>query len=330
MPVGPTHAIIAVTDRCNARCVMCDIWQKPAGIELRPEDYSRLPSSLKEINVTGGEPLLRSDLADVIRAMQRQCPGVRIVLSTNGLLPGRLEKLLEAVKGIAVRISLDGMDGLHDRIRGIEGAFDRVIESLEVARRAGITDLGLSATMTRQNAGTVGDVQAFAREQGLEFTVTVAHSSSFFFGDQTSEEPDSAPAVADMETIRGRLYESAHPKDWFRAYYISGLIDVLRGCPRPVRCHAGRDFFYMDPEGNVYPCHILERRMGNITEKSFEQMLAEDPSVLKAVAGCGQRCWMTCTVAPEMRRKLPEYAARVGWAKLGHHVGKVFGRRGTG
>jgi MoaA/NifB/PqqE/SkfB family radical SAM enzyme len=309
---------------------MCDIWQKPAGTELRPEDYSRLPSSLKEINVTGGEPLLRSDLADVIQAMQRQCPGVRIVLSTNGLLPGRLEKLLDAVKGIAVRISLDGMHGLHDSIRGIEGAFDRVVESIEVARRAGVTDLGLSATMTRQNAGAVADVQAFARRQGLEFTVTVAHSSSFFFGDQSSEEPDMAPAVADMKTMRGRLYESVHPKEWFRAYYVSGLIDILHGSPRPVRCHAGRDFFYMDPAGNVYPCHILERKMGNITEKSIEQMVAGDPSLLKAVAGCGQRCWMTCTVAPEMRRKLPEYAARVGWAKLRHHIEKVFGGRDAG
>lgn len=327
MPVGPTHAIIAVTDRCNARCVMCDIWQKPAGPELRPVDYSRLPSSLKEINVTGGEPLLRADLAEVILQMQRQCPGVRIVLSTNGLLPGRLERLLEAAKGIAVRISLDGMNGLHDEIRGIAGAFDRVKESIEVARRAGITDLGLSATMTRQNAGKVADVQAFARKQGLEFTVTVAHSSSFFFGDQTSEEPDSAAAITDMKTMRGRLYESTHPKEWFRAYYVSGLIDVLHGNPRPVRCRAGTDFFYMDPEGNVYPCHILERRMGNIREKSFEQMRADDPSILKAVAGCGQRCWMTCTVAPEMRRKLPEYAARVGWAKLKHHMGKALGKR---
>jgi MoaA/NifB/PqqE/SkfB family radical SAM enzyme len=259
--------------------------------------------------------------------MQRQCPGVRIVLSTNGLLPGRLERLLEVVKGIAVRVSLDGMDGLHDTIRGVEGAFERVMESLEVARSAGITDLGLSSTMTRQNAGRVAEVQALARTQGLEFTVTVAHSSSFFFGDQTSEEPDSGAAVADMNTIRSHLYESTHPKEWFRAYYVSGLIDVLRGSPRPVECHAGRDFFYMDPEGNVYPCHILERKMGNIRDKSFEEMLSSDPSVLKAVAACGQRCWMTCTVAPEMRRKLPEYALRVGWAKIRHHVGKALGKK---
>jgi len=326
MPVGPTHAIIAVTDRCNARCVMCDIWQKPAGTELRPEDYGRLPSSLREINVTGGEPLLRTDLAGIIHSMRRQCPGSRIVLSTNGLLPARLEALLEAVKGIAVRISLDGMDGLHDRIRGIQGAFDRVMESIEVARRAGIADLGLSATMTRHNAGRVREIQDFAREQGLEFTVTVTHSSSFFFGDQSAEEPASGPAVADMKAIRSRLYDSTSPKEWFRAYYVSGLIDVILGSPRPVECHAGRDFFYMDPEGNVYPCHILERKMGNIMDRSFEEMAAGDPSILEAVAACGQRCWMTCTVAPEMRRKLPEFAVRVGWSKLVHHLGKALGK----
>lgn len=327
MPVGPTHAIIAVTERCNARCVMCDIWKKPAGSELRPEDYGRLPSSLKEINITGGEPLLRTDLAEIIGAMRRRCPGARLVLSTNGLLPGRLENLLKRVGRLAIRISLDGMNALHDEIRGIEGAFDKVMESLEVCRRAGVSDLGLSATMTRHNAGRVQEIQEFARKQGLQFTVTVTHSSSFFFGDQSDEEPDSATAVGDMKAIRSRLYDSASPKEWFRAYYVSGLIDVIRGRPRPVECRAGSDFFYMDPGGDVYPCHILERRMGNILEQTIEEMAAGDPSVFKAVAGCGQRCWMTCTVAPEMRGKLPEYAVRVGWSKLKHHLCKVVGKR---
>jgi MoaA/NifB/PqqE/SkfB family radical SAM enzyme len=325
MAVSPTHAIVAVTNRCNARCVMCDIWKGKAGKELRPEDYAKLPPSLREINVTGGEPLLRTDLAEVMAVMQQRCPHARLVLSTNGLLPDRLRPLLESAGRIAVRISVDGLGELHDTIRGIAGAYDKAMESLEICRQAGVEDLGLSATMTRYNAGKVKDIQDFAQEQGLEFVITVAHSSPFFFGDQRGEEPDPETAVADMKAMRGRLYGSANPKEWFRGYYVSGLIDLVRGSPRPIVCHAARDFFYMDPEGNVYPCHILDKKMGNILDKTVEQMIEDDPSVLRAVQSCRQRCWMTCTVAPEMRRKLPLYAARVGWAKAGHHLRSLFG-----
>jgi MoaA/NifB/PqqE/SkfB family radical SAM enzyme len=327
MLVSPTHAIIAVTERCNARCIMCDIWRKPAAPELAPDDYRRLPRALREINLTGGEPLLREDLADIVRVMQATCPGVRIVLSTNGLLPERLEAFLVSVERVAVRISLDGLDGLHDRIRGVPGAFEKVLQSLEIAEAAGAADLGICATMTKANAGRVKDVHDFACERGIQFTCTVAHSSSFFFGDQTDEEPDALEARADMSAIQARLYDSSSPKDWFRAYFISGLRDVLSGCPRPIVCTAGSDFFYMDPQGNVYPCHILDLRMGNIRDSTFQEMVRANEAVLRAVRSCTKRCWMTCTVAPEMRRKIVLFAAKVGWAKLVHHFRRAFGRR---
>ena len=126
MPVSPTHAIVAVTDRCNARCRMCDIWKKGRTEEMPAEAYERLPASLREINVTGGEPLLRNDLGEVIEAMRGRCPQARIVLSTNGLLPDKLQALLGRVKDIAVRISVDGIGDLHDRIRGIGGAYEHL------------------------------------------------------------------------------------------------------------------------------------------------------------------------------------------------------------
>lgn len=327
MPVSPTHAIVAVTDRCNARCVMCDIWKKGRTPELAPGDYSRLPSSLREINVTGGEPLLRDDLDEVIGTMQEGCPDARIVLSTNGLLPERLDRLLQSVKGMTVRVSLDGCGEVHNRIRGIDDAYPRALESLEAAKRAGIKDLGICATMSRHNAGAIGRVQEFARANRIHFTFTVAHSSPVFFGDQHDEEPEAGVAIGDMRKIRGRLFNSTSPKDWFKAYFVSGLIDVVRGCPRPIECRAGTDFFYLDPQGNVYPCHLWEHPMGDLRENTYEEIIAANAGTLRAVGTCRKRCWMTCTVAPEMRRKLLLYAFKVGLAKLNHHVRAILKTR---
>lgn len=323
MQVRPTHAIVAVTYRCNARCVMCDIWKKKGGPEMAPQDYLRLPSSLKEINVSGGEPLLREDIALVIGAMQEACPGVRIVVSTNGLLPERLDDLLARVEGVAVRVSLDGIGDLHGEIRGIEGAFDRAVRSLEVAAKRGVTDLGVCATMTRHNAGRVREIQDFAVRERLQFTFTVAHSSEMFFGNKDSEQPSAEAACEDIIDIKGRLYASHSVKDWFRAYFVEGLMDVLKGKPRPIDCRAGQDFFYLDPEGKVYPCHLWDKEMGNILDETYEDVVSSKPGVIDAVGRCSKKCWMTCTVAPEMRRKLLIYAARVAWAKVLYHAGKV-------
>ena len=58
MKLQPTDAILAVNHRCNTFCAMCDIWSKPDRNELEPEFYRRLPRSLRNINISGGEPFL--------------------------------------------------------------------------------------------------------------------------------------------------------------------------------------------------------------------------------------------------------------------------------
>jgi len=324
---GPTHAIVAVTNRCNARCRMCDIWKKGPGPELRPEDYSRLPASLREINVTGGEPLLRQDLAAVIAAMKARCPGVRIVLSTNGLLPARLAEVLAETGPIAVRVSLDGLGSLHDSIRGVEGAYRKALEALGVARAAGVADVGVCATMSRENAGHIREVQREARSRGVHFTFTVVHSSPVFFGDKRDQEPEPAAAIEDMGAVRAGMFASRHPRDWFKGYFVERMMELAGGRPRPAGCRAGIDFFYLDPEGNVYPCHLWEAPLGNLMEKPYQEIVRDARRVLEAVGQCRRRCWMTCTVAPEMRRRLPLYAARVGWAKVRHHLRSISAKR---
>ncbi len=243
MPVSPTHAVIAVTYRCNARCSMCDIWKKQPTPEMPPEAYRHLPSGLKEVNISGGEPLLRKDIGQVVDIIKQTCPGVRIVLSTNGLLPKALDDLLDQDKQIAVRVSIDGLGALHDEMRGINGAFDLALRSIEIAKRRKVKDIGICTTLTRRNIGHLLEIKDFAEREHLQMTFTVAHSSSLFFGDKASEMPSARDAIDEIQAIKHRLYASTKPKDWFRAYFTSGLISMLEGKPRPIRCLAGKYFF---------------------------------------------------------------------------------------
>ena len=143
----PHNAIVSVTLNCNARCTMCDIWQNDMHGESAPEVFGRLPASLRDINVSGGEPFLRSDLPEILGAIKSHNPRARLVVSTNGFQPGKTAKMLPALLAadphLAVRVSIDGMEATHDRIRGIPGGFAKCVQTLEHCRAAGVRDLGI-------------------------------------------------------------------------------------------------------------------------------------------------------------------------------------------
>jgi MoaA/NifB/PqqE/SkfB family radical SAM enzyme len=316
---GPLGCIAAVTYRCNARCEICDIWRQEAdpAHELSPGDYRWLPPSLRSINVSGGEPFLRDDVAEIVRVMHEACPRARISISTNGLMPRRIADAVARMPEVAVRISVDAVGGLHDRIRGVDGAFDRVIETARLLKDEGVADLGLAATWTEANAGEVARVKGLADEMGIEFIASAVHSSPFFFGAHEGERPRPGESVREIAEIMRAELASPRPRDWAKAYYMRGLIDHILGKPRRLPCGAGIDHFFLDPYGNVFPCNIVDARMGNVRDGSFEELRRRsEPEVRKAIDDCNEQCWMVCTVSPPMRRRPLGPVAWIAGAKL--------------
>jgi len=299
----PRAAVIAVTYRCNSRCTMCDIWKREdAPPEVAADFYLRLPPSLREVNLSGGEPFLRGDLGLVIDNIRRRCRGARIVVSTNGLLPQRALELLGGRRHVGVRVSIDGLEEEHDRIRGVPGNYRRALETLDGLQRAGFKDLGISYTISAESQPRLSALKRIADDRGMEFTCSVVHSSDFYFGQQEGELPHQEAHLRELEDLVRRQLRSARPKEWFRAYYTTGLIRKLRGRPRMIPCHAIEEFFYLDPYGNVYPCNMLDRPIGNLQEKDYDQLAREAAGTLAYVRRCPVQCWMVCTVAPAMRR----------------------------
>ena len=239
---GPVGCVVAVTYRCSARCLMCDIWKRPreARPELAAEDYRWLPASLRSINVSGGEPFLRDDLVDVVRVMQETCARARIVISTNGLAPDRIERAAAAMNRIAVRVSVDAVGAAHDRARGVEGAYGLAIETVRRLKALGIRDLGLAATSMESTAGELEAVERLAGEMGVRFVASVAHSSPIYFGAQEGERPRSEAAVGEIAAMLRRQLRSPRPADWAKAYYTRGLVEYVLGRPRMLPCRRRR------------------------------------------------------------------------------------------
>jgi MoaA/NifB/PqqE/SkfB family radical SAM enzyme len=283
--------------------------------EMKPADYRRLPRSLMHLNVSGGEPFLRDDLPEIVRVMREVTPSARVVLSTNGLLPERIQNMMREIPNAGVRVSVDGIGEVHDVTRGVKGNYDRCLETLDRLKSIGVTDLGLSTTASAHNPGAVVEVQALAARLGIEFVVGVAHSSPTYFGDQVGSAPDPTGTARDLVEIRDRELGTRSIKKWFRAYFTDGLIDQLEGKKRRMPCYAIETHFYVDPHGDVYPCNARDDKLGNLLEETYDEIVARQDAMLEDVRNCSA-CWMSCTVSPGLRKNPLKPALWVLKAKL--------------
>lgn len=315
---GPTTAIIATTLNCNARCAMCDIWKNRIRGELAPEELSDLPPSLRDINLSGGEPFLRKDLSAMVEVLHRACPRARLVISTNGFLPERMAESLREIVAldphVGVRVSIDGFGDKHDEIRGVPGGFDRASRALDVAREAGVDDLGVGVTLMDSNREELEPVSEWASSRGLEVSVTVVTSSPIFFGDDKHVADDNRGELARaLRRLADRDAGSASPKRWMRGWFEGKLAEYVLTGERPIPCDAGDGFFYLDSMGTVYACHVRDIAIGNIREQPFATLWAGAAAerARQESRGCSG-CFMVCTTKSQIARRLPTVAAEIG------------------
>ncbi|MHB8882707.1 MAG: radical SAM protein [Thermodesulfovibrionales bacterium] len=295
---------IIVTYRCNARCHMCNIWQHPTKREeeIGVPVYEKLPF-MKTVNVTGGEPFVREDLPEIVGVLKNKTK--RLVISSNGYFTDRIVKLFERHRDIGIRISLEGLPKANDELRGIKDGFDHGIRSLIELNRLGIRDIGFGITVSDRNAKDLLELYHFSKMLGFEFATAASHNAFYFHKtDNRFERP--AEAIGEFQKLTEELLRSGKVKDWFRAYFNYGLINYIKGNPRLLPCEMGHDSFFLDPHGEIYACNVLEESMGNLRERTFEEVWnsPEAHRVREKVTHCDKNCWMIGSVSQQMKKKL--------------------------
>ncbi|MCD6579042.1 radical SAM protein, partial [bacterium] len=137
-----------MTWRCNFKCVSCNIWQMKTfkEKELSPEDIDKftknaLLKDVKEIVISGGEPILRDDFPEVILAFHKNLKKARFAITTNGYDPQRTYEFFKKIKTHApdlkwglIGVSLNGPKDIHDKSRGIPGSYEKVLETAELLK----------------------------------------------------------------------------------------------------------------------------------------------------------------------------------------------------
>ncbi len=210
-----------VTRQCNLKCRHCYAQaqgKKPSG-ELTTQEGKILLDDLSAFGApvilfSGGEPVLRPDLPEL--AQYAVDKGMRAVISTNGTLITRdLAKILKNVGLSYVGISLDGMEAVNDRFRGVTGAFAQALAGIRNCREAGIK-VGLRFTINRLNEDQVAPIFDLLRTEDIP-RVCFYHLVYAGRGSQLIEEDlDHAQTrkIVDLVIDRTKeLFEAGYEKE---------------------------------------------------------------------------------------------------------------------
>lgn len=312
------NGTVIVTYRCNARCTMCSRYKAPSRPEeeLSLQTLEKLPP-MYFTNITGGEPFLREDLADIVRILRKKSD--RIVISTNGFFTDRILSLCREFPDLGIRISIEGMEDTNNTIRGLEDGFRRGVETLKALRAMGMKDVGFGMTIQDANAGELLDLYRLSEEMGLEFATASLHNSFYFV--QTDNRILDRPMVAgELEKLINALIKSRHPKKWFRAYFNHGLINYIFGQKRLLPCDMSFDTFFLDPYADVMPCNGTEEKlvMGNLKTQNWQEIWdgKQAEQIRSQVRSCQRNCWMIGSVSPAMHKYFRKPFVWVLWHKM--------------
>lgn len=293
-------AVFAVTTRCNCRCFMCGMHLK-APREIEAEGMKRVLRFLADhgfvmVYFTGGEPTLHPRVCEAVEYARKL--GLLTVLSTNGTRDvGVLDSLYRAGLDV-LTVSIDHWDPeVCDKIRGVEGALRRQVRSIARAKELGLRMYAL----VYLNPYLVVD-----GVEGLVKYVTQALGVPIGFCYPTEVEVNTYSLRGGFrgEELKARLRESVRKLlELKRAGYpivntATYLEDVLRGGRgRPnYYCKGGENVFYIDWEGDVYPC---------FAKPKLFNALREEPRFLKGVFcdDCYINCFREPSILPQLLRR---------------------------
>jgi radical SAM protein with 4Fe4S-binding SPASM domain len=292
----PIQLTFFVTSACNSRCPFCFYLRRKDGSkagehELSLEEIQRLSKSMGSllwVLFSGGEVYLRDDIADITKTFYDNNKPAIITLPTNGLLPEvireRTEEILEHCKKsvVAVKLSLDGLYGEHDSLRGVSGNFERVMEAYDqlipLLERYPNFELGINTVFCGSNQDKMEDIIEFVRS--LEKVKT--HTLSMVRG----ELVDESYKDVDLELYRRAItkMEADLKEDGASIYRFKGaklkaaqdvlqrqlIYETIKKQRRLIPCYAGTLNIVLTENGDVYPCELSMQRMGNIREHDYD------------------------------------------------------------
>jgi len=288
---------LEVTKKCNAHCNFCAYWRTEK--ERALDDYLPVIKHLDPISVTitGGEPLLRTDIVDIIERLKRHLPLTRLSMITNGIaLSENVAVSLFSAGLDQLSVSLDFLDERHDRNRGSKGLFQHIYHIVPKIRQRGY-NLCLNTVIMKDNIDSLNGIVSWARKYkiGVNFScysdIKNLNKKHLISNGEIADAKNTISKLVDLKKsshniLNSEFYLKSVPI-FFEKQFITG-------------CQAGLKWVQVTPEGDIKRCseHPVKCHWNEYSRQTFQ------------ATQCG-RCWFACrgeSQAPFQWSRLRKYA----------------------
>lgn len=306
------------TYNCNCKCMFCDRWKgdrKRTG-ELSYEQLIGLIDQSYDLGVriftlSGGEPLLKKDIIKAMKYARKK--GMITNITTNGTLinENNAEDIIDAFE--IINISLDSWDSKkHDRLRGVKGTHEKVIEALELLKNKSKNNhINVQSTLTANNFTDILEINRKLSKKGIGTYFQPIHNN-----------PDN------LYTIRNNLdnydwislkekwdyfmknyeYQNAFERAMFEEFHKKSInfLEFPFSTKDCYDCFAGSLSFFVDPYGEVFPCDSLRISMGNIKKQALKEIWNDlkNKDLRRRIKNRECNCWLLCS-APSFMNLTP-------------------------
>lgn len=272
-----------LTRNCNLNCVHCRARAScgPFEGELTTEECKKVLDSIASFSsptiiLTGGEPLMRDDIFDIIDYGQKK--GLRLVIAINGTLLDEAKARRMKESGIMrVSMSLDGKDvASHDSFRGVDGSFDSVMRAAKILTSVGLP-FQINTTVTRLNVVDLGEIYELVKKIGA-----VAWHIFLLV-------PVGRGEGLKGEELNAQMYEDV--LQWLYTVEKKNELEMKVTCaphyyrivkehgdtPKSAGCLAGKSFMFISHRGIAQPCGYLELDSGDVRAQGAQKVWEESP-----------------------------------------------------
>lgn len=333
----PLAGTFELTARCNLNCKMCYVRlsaqeQQARGRELTADEWLAIAEQARSqgmlfLLLTGGEPLIRPDFRHILTELKKM--GILVSVNSNAsLIDDDWLEFFKKEPPFRFNITLYGGSAeTYERLCG-RPVYDRVAGSIRALREIGV-GVKLNASITPYNRDDMRAIYDFAREQGVPMQLTtymfppIRRDESLAGGGDRFTAEDAARYAVEWDRIRlspeefrlraGRICRGDFPAD----------CDACDGTPgEGVMCRAGRSSFWINWQGNMTPCGMMNFPAASVPELGFSEAWERTKAAAAAIrlpavcSSCGHRelchlCAAMCVTETGAFDKRPEYLCRM-------------------
>ncbi len=338
--IAPTVLHVNVNLRCNTKCAMCNIWELKSTHTLSLEQLGQIFSDpvyarVEYIILAGGEPTLRKDLPEIVELMHHHMPRLKkLMIASNVINRASVQKQYPRIAQycanhrirLTLGVSLDGIGETHDKVRGVPGAFEKVMENVQFMQQLQKEvpfGMSIDPTIFSMNVHEMQKLQDLADQLNLPITFQFAAVADDYYHNHDLEQVltiDNSGRHNIIQFLQQRIAESSL-FDALACYYAEVIQQAQGAKPRGLPCPFSDQGLLLNPDGTLHYCHNSQA-IGNALETDSSELYYGSKNQAyrdKVRQESCPNCRMSCLFFVSLRKEVFPFLGFLVKRSLGLH-----------